>query len=341
MAQNVYTNAASGNPTNRYNVPELLESSNAVEVIGKTGVKKFSIPQNKNEVVSFLRAVTPEPNVNESPEGTTQASRAITFEEATATFEEFDEVFEHSSRQAHLGEIDILKAEKDRIKDLYRRTKEKNAWYTFRACNNVIYPSAAITARNGVNAPLTLGRLRLAATLLDNNRAERPNEMSRGSAFENTTPIEASWVVLCHTDCKPDIRDIPNFVVRARVGGATGDMLPEWFGNVDDFMFVCSPELDPYLASGAAVGTTGMRSAGGTNIDVYTSLVYGKNAFGMGELFGFGGNPGMEMYVLDKPDKSDPTNKRRKCGIRWFDLPIILNQNWCVAIEHAVTANPV
>jgi N4-gp56 family major capsid protein len=340
MAINTYTGtAASGNPTNVYQVPELLMAADAVEVIKKCGVKLVRVPANKNETVSFLRAVTPDPNVNETPEATTPASRAMVFEQATTTFEEFVEIYEHSSRQAELGEIDILKAEKDRIKDLYRRTKEKNSWYTFRAANNAIYNSNAVTSTSGVNGPISLGRLRLASRFLQNNRAKYLREMTKGSAYQNTTPVEPAYMLLIHTDAKADFRDLPGFVLAPRVGGAR-DVLPEWFGNIEDFMVIASPEFDPELGAGAAVGSTGMRSVGGSNVDVYTSLAFGVEALGCVELFGAGGGDmGMWQYILDKADKSDPANQRRKIAIRWYDAPLVLNQNWVVPIKHGVTAN--
>jgi len=338
MATNSYTGlATSGNPTNVYQIPELLMTADAVEVIKKCGVKLFKVPANRNENVSALRAVTPDANVNETPEGTTPASRAITYEQVTTTFEEFVEIFEHTSRQEELGEVDILKAEKDRIKDLYRRTKEKNAWFQYRAANNVLFNSNAVTAITGVNGPISVGRLRQTSRFLQNNRAKYLRTMTKGSAFINTTPVEPAYMLLIHTDCKADYRDLPGFVLSPRVGGAK-DVLPEWFGNIEDFMVIASPEFDPELGAGAAIGATGMR--GTTNVDVYTSLAYGVDALGCCELFGLGGGDmSMWMYVLDKADKSDPANQRRKIAIRWYDAPIVLNNNWCVPIKHGVTAN--
>lgn len=335
--------AAAGNPTNVYQVPELLLEANAVEVIGKLGVKRIRMPANRNETISLLRAVTPEPLVTEVAEGITPATRALTFEQATKTVEEFVEAFQHSSRQAELGEIDILMASKGRLKDLYKRTKEKNAWYEYRACNNALYPSNAITARTGVNAPPSLGRLRTISRLLKSNRAEYVTEMSKGSVFQNTVPIEPAYVILTHTDCISDYRDLPRFIERPRMGGAKEEpFMKHVIGQVEDFIVVASPEFDPYLTSGAAVGSTGMKATG-ASIDVYTSLCYGREAFGMCEVFGVGelGEGGMSMYVHNKADKSDIANQRRFVACRWLDAPIILNQNWCVAYEHAVTANPV
>lgn len=335
--------ASSGNPTNLYQNPELLVAANAAEVIGKLGWKRIRMPANRNETISLLRAVTPEPDVNESPEGTNKASRAVTFEQATKTIEEFEESFAWSSRQAELGEIDIMAASKDRMVDLYKRTKEKNAWYEVRACTNALYPSSAITARNAVNAPPTVGRLRTISRFLRNNRAEYIRSATPVSLAPTVVNLEPAYIILTHTDCISDYRDLPKFIERPRMApGNSPAFMNNVIGQIEDFMVVASPEFDPYLTSGAAVGTTGMKATG-ANIDVYTSLCYGKEAFGICEVFGVGelGQGGMATFVHNNADKSDLTNKRRYVACRWYDAPMILNQNWCVAYEHAVTANPV
>ncbi len=341
MAQNAYTNAASGNPTNVYQVPELLLAADAVTVTDAF-VKTIPVPKNKNETISLLRAVTPDANVTETAEGENPVSRALTYEQVTKTLEEFAEFFTTTSRQADLGERDVLMDSKDRLKDLMRRTREKNAWYEYRAANNAIYNSNAIVSRATVNGPISLGRLRVASRTIENNRGGRVREMTKGSLVQGTVPIEPAYVVFCHSDCKSDIRNLPGFVIAAQVGGAK-ERMSEWFGNCEDFMFICNPEFDAFLAGGAAIGATGMKSQAGVNIDVYTYLVFAKDSLGKCNLKGMQSEEGMgacEFYVLDKADKSDPTNQRRMVGARLWDGPVILNQNWVVAVEVGVTANP-
>lgn len=342
MAINFYNNAASGNPTNVWQSPELLASADAAAVTDKF-VKSIRVPKNKNETVSMLRLVTPDVDINETPEGVTKTSRAQTYEQVTKTLEEFDEYFTISSRQAELGERDVLADSKDRLKDLIVRTREQNAWADFRTPNNILFNSNGITALGNVNGVAGLGRFQLAGRLIEGNRGQKIKEMSVGSVNDNTTPMEPAFVVWCHPHCKYDIRQLPGFRPAAQVGGVK-DKMPEWFGTVDEFMFVTSQEFSPQLAAGAAVGATGMLSAGGSNIDVYTYLVFGKEALGRVGLGGSeskGGAGGLEFYVHKNADKSDPTNKRRIVGARWWDGPVVCNPNWVVAIKSGVTAVPV
>lgn len=339
MGINSYGNAASGNPTNVYAVGKLLRSADAVECIDKF-VHTIPVPMNKNETVSMLRAVTPTPNLTEVAEGVNPTARAITYEQVTKTFEEFAEVFAVTSRQAELGEYDVLMHSKDRLIDLLKRTREKNAWFEYRETQNRIYNSPAHTSRAQVNGPISLGRIRVAARTLTSNRAILVREMTKGSVNQNTFPVEPAYVGLCHTDCQPDLRNITGFRVAPAVGGLK-DYIPQLFGYTENVCWITSPEFEPYLGAGAAVAATGMRSQGGTNIDVYSYLIIGKEAVGKCSLQGADkGYGAVEMNVLDKADKSDPTNQRRMVSARWWDAPVILNSNWAVTIECGVTENP-
>lgn len=339
MSINSYGTATAGNPTNVFAVGKLLKSADAVECIDKF-VHTIPVPKNKNETVSMLRSVTPDPNVTEVAEGVNPVSRALTYEQVTKTFEEFAEVFSVTSRQAELGEYDVLMDSKDRLIDLLKRTREKNAWFEYRAGNNRIFNSAAFTSRNQVNGAISLGRIRVAVRTLITNRAMLIREMTKGSINISTTPVEPAFISLSHTDTQPDIRNVTGFVPAPKVGGLK-DYIPQLFGYVENTCFITSPEFEPFLGEGAAVAATGMRSQGGVNIDVYPYLIFGKEALGKCSLAGTDkGFGAVEMNVLDKADKSDPTNQRRMVSCRWWDAPVILNQSWLYRIECAVTENP-
>jgi N4-gp56 family major capsid protein len=341
MAQNTYqaSNPASGNPTNALNLGKILKSVDVVEVLDRL-VKTIPVPMNKNETVNMQRAITPEVRTTEVAEGVNPAARSLSYENVQTTFEEFAETFATTSRQAELGESNVLMDSKDRLVDLMKRTREKNAWFEYRNGTGRIFNSAAHTLRSQVNGAITLGRIRVAIRTMTNNRAAYIRQISNGSVNTGTTPTEAAYLCLAHTDCRPDIRAIPGFVPLAQIGGASRN-LPQLFGQVDDVMFITSPEFEPFYGEGAAVGATNMRSVGGVNIDVYSYLIFGAEALGKCSLRGASssGMGAVEMNVLDKADKSDPTNQRRLVSCRWWDAPVILQQLHVQRIECGTTDN--
>lgn len=341
MAFNAYQNTASGNPTNTWVSPDLLMAADTVQVIDRN-VKLQRVPKNKNETVTWLRAVTPDVDTTESAEGVSKASRALTYENATVTIQEFAESFAISSRQADMGERDVLADSKNRLVDLIRKTREVNGWLTFRNGNNVIYNSSAITSRVTVNGAPTLGRFRVASRFLKANKAKVHREATKGSVNYDTYAMEPAYLVWCHTDCQSDIRDLPGCIMAQKVGGG-GEKIPELFAYVEDMAFVTSPEFEPRLAAGAAVGATGMKSVGGVSVDVYSYVIFVQEAFGRVSLAGSqseSGLGGVTFTVLKDADKSDRDNRLRIVGAQWHDGPVVLNQNWAITIEAGVTNNP-
>ena len=342
MAINTYGSATAGNPTNVHALAELLVSADAIELIDKV-VKTISVPKNKNEVFSLLRTVTPSVSgFAEVAEGINPTALALTYEQVTKTAEEFAYVFSVSSRQAELGEYDVLMHSKDRMLDMMCRVREQNAWAEYITGTNILFNSSAHSARTDVNGAITIGRLRKAVRELLDNRARVIRTATKGSVNQDTTPVEPAFLCLTHTDCQNDIRGLPGFVPTPKVGGIK-DTLPQLFGYVDNVAFLTRQEFTPVLAGGAAVGSTGMKSAGAVSVDVYPYLIYGAEALGKLSLRGSeskGGKGAVTLELLDKADKSDPTNQRRLCSVRWWDMPVILNDNWLYRIECGVTDNP-
>ena len=336
MALNIYGTGTAGNPTNTYEIPELLMAVDARVCLDKF-MDTYSVPMNRNENVSFSRAVTPAPDTSESAEGISKASRAITFETVSGTLGEYAESFAWSSRQANMGERDIFEASKNRLTDLVARTRELVAWYVIRNCTNVLYNSSAITTRGAVNGVAGKGRYDLAVRFLDSNGAHFYREATKGSVNINTTPLQPTYVCVGHTDRKSDIEALPGFVPAAQ--SPAKDAIMYWHGTVGQVMFVLTKELEPRLGAGATVAGTGMK--GTTNVDVYTDVVFGKHAFGRVSLGAKElGKGGLKFTLLDKADKSDVNNRLRVVGTDWVDLVLILNQSWCIAIEQGVTLNP-
>lgn len=336
MALNIYNTGTAGNPTNTYEIPELLMAVDTRSCLDKF-LEKFNIPTNRNENVSLSRAVTPDADTTESAEGVSKASRAITFENVSGTLGEYAESFAWSSRQANMGERDIFEACKGRLTDLVAKIRELVAWYVIRNCTNVLYNSSAISSRATVNGVAGKGRFDLATRFLDANGAEYFHSATKGSVNTNTTPLQPTMICLGHTDQKYDFEQMPGFIPAAQ--SPMKDALMYWHGTIGQFIVILTKELEPRLAAGAAVA--GLNLKGTTNADVYTNVCFGKGAFGRMQLGGKElGKAGLKFTLLDKADKSDVNNRLRVLGTDWVDLVMILNQSWCIAIEQACTLNP-
>ena len=327
------------NPRNVILEAELLDMLGPVICIAQF-FHKIPVPTKEGDTIMLQRAVIPTTVISQTAEAVNPAGRELTYETFQKQLEEYAESYNASSRANELGQTNIVKDQADVLKELVALTREAIGWAGAISGTNVIYNSAAITARNAVNGAISGGRLELAIRFLNANKVKHFYEVSKGALEDNTTPVEPSVVCLSHTDTESDIRALSGFRPKSEVGGMSGPN--RWFGNWRNITFVTSPEFSPTLAGGAAVGTTGMKSVGNANVDVYHYVLLGPKAIGRcgTKGSGKGGTGGVKAYTLDGPDKSDPTNQRVVSSVRWWDGMLITQPLHIIRVEAGVTANP-
>lgn len=325
-----------GNRTNVYAELDLLERARPQLVLDLACDKKM-IPANKAEAIAFRRAVNPSVNLNEVTEGVTPASRGLAYEDVMGTLGEFAEVFEITSRMRELGEDNAVRDSSDVLADLVANTKEAVGWAAFIQGTNVIYAGGG-AARTDVVTPITLGEVQEAVRSLMAAKAMRFTTVDHGGLNENTYPIEAAFYLYGHTDLHPDFRMMPGFRTTAEYGAKK--IVSEYeFGAIENGRILSTPQLTPIIDSGATLSGENVKSTGGADADVYPILVCGKHALGTVDLKGAGkkGYGGVKINVLSGASKSDPTDQRSYVACRWWDLKMILNDEWVVRIEAACT----
>ena len=105
-------------------------------------------------------------------------------------------------------------------------------------------------------------------------------------------------------------------------------------GSVENFRFITSPELAPYIDSGAAVGSTGLYTSG-TLVDVYPFIICGEDAWGQIALRG--DNSTDPTYITPgEKSKSDPLGQRGFVGAKFWFACKVLNEGWMAVIEAGV-----
>jgi N4-gp56 family major capsid protein len=182
-----------------------------------------------------------------------------------------------------------------------------------------------------VSNTVTINLLRkIAKTLLANHAMPITKILVPSTSFA-TAPIEAAFVVFCHTDLEPGIRDLPNFKDIANYAQRKPIHEME-IGSCERFRFVLSPELAGYPDAGAAVGATGMTSTSATSIDVYPLIMMAEEAVGQVHL---GGVENWDAWYLppSQRDKSDPGGQRGYVGAKWYYTAGILNQGRLAVAE--------
>lgn len=330
---------APGNRTNVVAAKELLRFARAHDPFTQVCSNK-KVPANTAETAKWRRivpdAVAASPT--EITEGVNPDWQGITYEDVSRTFEERVEIYAVTSRARTLGEDDHVANSITQLKDKVLRIRTAVSWSEFIAGTNVIYNDSAHSARTDVDGPITLPLVQEAVRSLHSEKADVFREVDNGGINNGTVGLEPTYVALCHTDLLPDCRDMAGWTTIAEYGG-NKPMHALERGAVENVRFLMSPELTSVQNAGAVVGTTNMKSTGGSTIDVYPVIICGRDALGQADLMGKGksGYGGVKVNTIEGGDHADPAGLNTLVVAHWWDAPVILNDAWLTRIEVGAT----
>ena len=320
-----------------YGEVSMLEHAQPVLVLSKMGDSK-PMPKNKSEKMNWRRPNTIPNATTPLTEGVTPAGSSFDYTVVEATLQEYGDWFPLTNKITDLHEHPVGSDIAMMAGEQAASTIEEITWGAVRAGTSVI--TAGGGARNTITDELTLVMLRTAIKELKRGKAKPIRSIQDGSPNYNTTPIEAAFVAVCHTDIEYQIRNLPNFIPAAEYGKRQL-ICPEEFGTVENIRFVTSPDLTVFPDAGGAKGSgaTELMSTSGTKADVYPIVVLGQHAFGTVALKGQGAitpkvrNPG-------QADSNDPMGRLGSVAWKTWYVAKILNDDWMYRLEVAALVTP-
>lgn len=325
---------------------EILSHAAPVEVLSLVGTDKDKIiPKNKSNNVKFRRwlpyggvdnqwitasNVASFASSQSTVDGVTPTADTLTPTDVTATLVQYLVLYCVTDQLTDMHEDGAIIPDEAKRQTGQRMglIGEMVRYGAYKAGTTVFYSGG--TSRATVTNTITINLLRKAAKTLLANHAQPITQVLLPSTSFATAPIEAAFVVFCHTDLEPAIRDLPNFKDIANYAQRKPIHDME-IGSCERFRFVLSPELAGYPDSGAAVGATGMITTTGTLVDVYPLIMMADESVGQTHL---GGVENWDAWYLppSQRDKSDPGGQRGYVGAKWYYTAIIQNQGrLCVA----------
>lgn len=267
-------------------------------------------------------------------EGVTPNSNTITFQDVTATLQQFGILFKFSSKTEQLYEDDIPGEMQKLVGETMAEVLELVRYGILRAGSSVVY-AGGVSTRAGVNTVITLNALRKAARSLEANRAKRiTSRVAPGPNFA-TRAVQPTFITFAHTDAAADIRNLPGFT-RVEDYGSFKPIHDREIGAVEDFRFVLSPLFRSFLAAGSAT-LNGSLSVAGANVDVYPFLVVGEDAWGQVALKGMSA---IKPIILkaSQTNHANPLGQFGYVGASTYFAAVRLNEAWLVRIEAGVTS---
>ena len=339
-----------GNPAGRINKlkGEILSHSIPVETLGITGTQR-QIPANKGKTVVYRRylpyggSLTNFNTINRwnvdsaahvLAEGVTPTADSLTPQDITVTLNQYGCLYQVTDQTVDTYEDDVPAEMKKQCGERVGLIREMVRYGVIKSGANAYYSGGS--SRATVAAKLTLTMLRKASRNTQANHAKRITSILAPTPNIGTKPVEAAYLVFCHTDVEQDIRDIAGFTPIAAYGSRK-PMHDQEIGSVENFRFITSPELNPYANAGVAVGATGLYSTGGSNVDVYPVIVCGEDAWGQVALRG-GDSLDPTWIPPGEKTKSDPLGQRGFVGAKFYMNCTVLNDGWMAIIEAGITA---
>lgn len=326
---------------------EILKHAVPVEVLGRTG-RQVKFPKNSSDTYVARRYIpygassTNSSTINQffangtgnrdqavvqahqTQEGVTNTPDSITPMDVTVVMQQYSCLYGFTDKTYDLYEDDIPQAMIQQVGERVTFVNEMIIYGALRACTNQYYGGTGTTVAT-VNGGVTLGLLRKIAKNLMANHAAPVTSMLKASGNYGTDPVSAGFIVYCHTDLEPDIRDLPNFTPTEKY--ASGTPMPNEIGKCERFRFVTSPDLPSVQDGGAAIGATGLASTSNVNIDVYTLIVTAQDAWSQ---VAVRGKESLDPTYLPpgQKSKSDPHGQRGYAGTIWWKAVMIENNGW-------------
>lgn len=159
-----------------------------------------------------------------------------------------------------------------------------------------------------------------ALTTLKAAKARKITTMMDASTGINTTPINAGFVCIVHTNLSQTIKGFTGFVNVEKYATKSNIMEGE-FGYYNDIRFIETTNAKVF---------TGL---GGGGIDVYSAVVFGQHAYGISRISG----ESMKNIVkpLGSAGSADPLDQRATSGWKATFVAKILNDDFLYRIECA------
>lgn len=270
---------------------------------------------------SSINTISVSAAAHQVSEGVTPSAETLAPQDITVQLQQYACLYSYTDKVADLYEDKIPDYMKEQAGERMGLVGEMVDYGVLKSCSNKFY--AGGTSRSTVDEAISLSVLRDVTRSIKGNRGSMVTRILSSSPDYNTSSVEASYLVFCHTDCENDVRELPGFISTAEYGQRKPVHDCE-IGAVENFRFIVSPELSAIANSGASLGTTGLISTGGSTIDIYPYIVVAKDAWAQVALRGMDSFDVIHIPAGQK-DKTDPLGQRGYIGSKFYRTAFIMN----------------
>lgn len=189
------------------------------------------------------------------------------------------------------------------------------------------------STRAGINSTLSLATLRTVLRTLERNDAKYITRVLSGSPNVGSDAIPMSMVAIVHPDVALDVRQLSGFI-GIEDYGQLRPIHPSEIGAIPAVRvrFLINSNAKKYTGAGQA--STSLVNTSGV-ADVYASLIFAMNAFGIVPLRGAALTT--HLKARGSGGTSDPLDQVGTTGWKAKTTTVILNDNFMQRIESGAT----
>lgn len=258
-------------------------------------------------------------------EGITPVGSQLSVTDITATVAQYGDFITITDVLDYESEDPILMETAEILGDQLADTIDQLTRDVICAGTSVYYAGTGHTSRVQVAAGelITDTLIKKSVRLLKNNKARKIARMINAETGINTTPINAAYIGLVHPNTTYDLKSVTGWVPVEKYA-STKKAMDDEVGAVDEVRFVESPNAKVFTGLGAA------------GIDVYGTVIFGAEAYGTTAVNG----EAVKNIVkpLGSAGTADPLEQRATSGWKITFVAKILNNDFIVRLEHAVSA---
>lgn len=301
--------------------------------------QKKPMPKNRGKIIEFRRWGLLAPATTPLTEGVTPIGSSLTYETIQATVAQYGDWVPMTDQVQDLAIDPVLTRAVERMGKQQGETLAILARNQMLAGTNVSY-AGGVAGRTNVVAKVSAADYDKIIRKLKSKGAQRLTEVIEPSVKVATHPIRAAYIAIISPYTTTDLESQlgTGYISAEKYPGGMGKIEGE-VGAYKDIRFVESTHAMDYEDAGGNVAS-GCKSTSGTKSDVYVDLIFGEEAYGETMV----GSKGTHRVIIkakrdnDTTDVSDPLNQRGTVGWKDYYTCKILNDEWIVRYEHAVSA---
>jgi len=308
----------------------LLERAQPNDVHGRYGQKR-PIAQRSGNQIKFRRYSQLAPATTALTEGVTPVGASLAVTDITATLAQYGDYIQLSDMVSMTNQDPVVTEATDVLGDQAGTTIDQIRRDVLVAGTNVAYAGVA-TTRLGTVTKISANDLDKAIRFLKNQNAKFIKMGMAASDGVGTGAIRKAYIAVVHPDVEFDLEQIAAFRAVSDYGSQEG-IIEDEIGAYKNIRFVTSTNCRVFT-NATTVLTAGFKGA--TTNDVYATLIFADNAYGVCPLTG----QAMNTYVksLGSAGSADPLDQRSTVGWKATTTTTILNQAWLIRVESLATA---